>query len=121
MPDALNPGGQHMQQKAAHEFRSRQLDDAFAAVGIGAHPQADVRVVDAHDALVGEGGAVGVARQIVEHLCRSTQRRLRVHHPRVFIQLPAALPPLRVGSRRVARQCLLLMRLLQGGHELAAK
>src|SRR5579864_5985171 len=47
-------------------------------------PEGDLMVVDMEQALVGEGHAVSIAAQVLEHLFRAAERRLGVDHPFTF-------------------------------------
>ena len=58
---------QDVLQEAADELCAVNGDDELAALVVAAHAQVHVVLVDAHDALVGDGHAVGVAAQVVQH------------------------------------------------------
>ena len=53
-------------------------------------------------ALIANGRAVRVAAQILQRLCRSTQRRIGIHHPLVAVQRFAPLGPVARRALRVA-------------------
>jgi hypothetical protein len=75
-----------MLQEAGDEALAVDADRALAARVVGAHPQEHLAALDAHQALVADGRAVRVARQIVQHRRRPGQRRLRVDQPVVAAQ-----------------------------------
>src|SRR5215467_753714 len=75
--------------------------------------------------MVGDGNTVGVAAEIVEHLFRATEGRLRVDHP-VFSEQQAKPGSEGLGLRErsqvsVQVQPAVTEGLPESGHELAAK
>ena len=85
--DALEAAGQNMLQEASDEVLAVDQDGALAAVVVGANAQAHTLAIDADDALVGDGHAVRVARQVVQHHLGPGQRRLGVDHPVMTLEL----------------------------------
>ena len=80
--DADQTGRQDVQQKAAHELdRIQGHDLALAVLRVVLPFKTDAAVFQSAKAMVGDGYAMGVARQILEHALRSAERRLDVHHP----------------------------------------
>ena len=84
---------------------------------VGAHAQQHLVAGDGHQALVADGRAVRVARQVVQHRRRSGQRRLGVDHPVVAAQrlhaLRAAPASVSAGSRGSAPASIGLLQRLQ--------
>ena len=78
MPDALEPDGQHMQQKACDEFAARQTPRAFPAIGIGATAERHLVVLDTDDAFIGNRQPVRIAARILQHRLRPAQRLLGI-------------------------------------------
>src|SRR5215470_18509132 len=75
--------------------------------------------------MVGDGNTVGVAAEIVEHMFRATEGRLRVDHP-VFSEQQAKAGSEGLGLRErsqvsVQVQPAVTEGLPESGHELAAK
>ena len=87
MAQALQAVGHNMQEKAADELVCWQGHglDAIALASV-AEGKAHLTVVDIDDAVVGDGHAVGVAPEIVEHLLRSCHGALGIDHPRLVIE-----------------------------------
>src|ERR1700728_2185252 len=84
-PEAANfdeTGGQDMAQEAADELDSIELHDAAAVVVPGVHAaEAHMAVIETEKSAVVDGDAVPVAGQILQHIFRSSERRLGVDHP----------------------------------------
>src|SRR6266498_1414932 len=92
MADAVEAIGQDVKEKAANElvgFEGHDLGLAGAAIVLPG--EADPAVIEGHDAAVGDGDAVGVARQIGEHLFWPPERRLGVDDPIGAPQIGEAL------------------------------
>ena len=85
--DALEAEWQDMLHEAGDERLAIDQRRALAAAIVSANSQAHALGVDADDTFVGDGHAVRVARQIVQHHLGSGQRRLRIHHPVVTLEL----------------------------------
>jgi hypothetical protein len=80
--DADQARGQHVEQEAADEF------DRIEGHGLGAGVirvvfpvKTDAAVFQGSKPMVGDGDAVGVASQILEHAPGSTEGRFDVNHP----------------------------------------
>ena len=82
VPNAHESTGQDVQEESPDELatneRRRALLIVTAPIAIG---EAHLGVGDVHDPMVGDGDAVGVAPEIVEHLLRPGEWTLRVDHP----------------------------------------
>ncbi len=86
--DAHEAFWQHVEEEAAQELGCLELHDAPpAAVGIILPAEADVRSVEADEAVVGDGAAVGVAAEIAQHLFRTAEGRSDVDDPPLLLQL----------------------------------
>ena len=70
-----------MLQEAADEGATGQANHPFAAAVIGAYPQQHVLIADCYDAFIGNGRAVGVARQVFKHLGGPAQRAFGIDDP----------------------------------------
>jgi len=67
--DADQAFGQNVEKKAAQELVCGNCHDpVLAAMGIVSPAEGDAIVVEGHEAMVGNGDAMGVAGQIVENL-----------------------------------------------------
>src|ERR1700674_2174941 len=84
MADAMEAVWQHMDEEAADELAGRERHDLVARRPIGAIIlvlEGDADVVAGDQPAVGDGDAVGIARQIGEHRLRSAERLLGIDHP----------------------------------------
>ncbi len=100
--DAVEACGQDVDQEAADELVGGERHDLLAIAAIGAivlPPEGDAGVVAGDQPAVGDGDAVGVARQIGQHGLGSAERALGVDDP---FGLGAAAPdrPRRPARRR---------------------
>ena len=53
----------------------------LAAVSIISPPERDAIALEGHEAMVGDGDAMGVAGQVVENVFGAAEGRLGVNHP----------------------------------------
>lgn len=82
IPDADQPGRQHMQKEAAKELVDVQGKQLLGvAVCVVAIAEADTLTVEGDDPGVADGDAVGVVGQIAEDLLRPAEGRLAVDDP----------------------------------------
>ena len=92
MPQALEAGGQDMQEKAPDKLMGLHAQGlpliALAPIAIG---EADTAVTDIPEAMIGNRDAVGVAAQRVENLGWPRARLLGIHHPRRAIAVGEAV------------------------------
>src|SRR5262249_56551198 len=73
---------QHMDQKAADELSAVERHRFLpVAVTIVLPAEADLAVVDRQQSIVGDGDAVRVAADVLQHLCRTGERALGVDYP----------------------------------------
>jgi len=87
--DANQAAGQDVKQEAAQELMSGNGHDLLlAAVGIISPAERDAIVLKGHEAMVGDGDAMGVAGQIVENMFGAAERWLGVDDPVLPEQLP---------------------------------
>ena len=89
MADAHKAARQHMQQKPAQEFVGRNGHLAlFVAVGVILPSKCDAVLGHGHETVVGNGHAVRIAGQILEHVFWSAKWWLRIDDPILPEQLP---------------------------------
>src|ERR1700674_3544510 len=84
MADAMEAVWQHMDEEAADELAGRERHglEALAPVTAVILPlEGDAVAVAGDQPAVGDGDAVGIARQIGEHRLRSAERFLGIDHP----------------------------------------
>jgi len=80
--NADQSGRQHAEQEAADEFDRIESHDLGTGVIRVVFPvKADAAVFQSTKAVVGDGDAMSVASQILEHTARSADGRLDVDHP----------------------------------------
>ena len=80
--DANQAAGQDVQQEAAQELIGGNGHDLLlAAVGIVPPAEGDAIVLEGHETMVGDGDAMGVAGQIVEHMFGPAEGWLGVDDP----------------------------------------
>ena len=82
--DAVEAVRQDVDEKAADELVRAERHDFVSRAAIGAIilvPEGDAVVVGGDQPAVGDGDAVGIAREISEHRLGSTERRLCVEVP----------------------------------------
>ena len=94
--DADEAVGDDMEEEAADELRRLQLHHLHAIpVGVVLPTESDTTVLEAEDALVGEGHAVGIAAQVLEDLLGAGEGAFGVHDP---VRLPKLAEPLSEGA-----------------------
>ena len=107
--DALEPGWQHVRQKAADEGVARQAFGALLARMVAiTHAKQYLAVAHGDQSFVGNGGLVRIAAEVVEHLGRSAQRFLGIDDPVMTTQRrqqagPVCAVAYRAKTQRVAR------------------
>lgn len=124
--DAWKSFWQHMQQEPAQELMVGKSHDAVLALMSVVFPAKRYAVfVDAKQAVVGNGDAMGVTGQILQNVFRTAEGRLGVDDPRftgdgfekrcevVFVSEQRALPK--------ERQLMVAKRMAQTVRELATK
>ena len=87
--DAYKAFGKHVQEEAAQEFidsKSQQL--LFVVVSGIAPAKSDCLSGKRDQTMIGDGDAMGVAAQILEHILGAAERWFRVHHPVLSEQWP---------------------------------
>jgi len=78
-----------MDKEAAQELTGGNGHDLLlAAVGIVSPAEGDAIALKGHEAMVGNGDAVGVAGQAVENMLGAPERWLGINHPVVLAELP---------------------------------
>jgi hypothetical protein len=82
-----------MKQKATQELIDVESHEAFLVVMSGVSPaESNPIIVQRHEAVVGDGNAMGVSAQVAEHLVGSAEGWLTVNHPVMPEQLAEELP-----------------------------
>ena len=85
--DANEASGQHMLTESAQEFDGGECHDALlVAVRVVFPSEAYAVTVEADQALVADGDAVGLAAEIAQHASGITESRLGIDHPVVLEQ-----------------------------------
>lgn len=87
--NALEARWQHMPQEAAQEFLVGRAHDLLFMRGAAVWrpiAKADLSIIDANEALIADGNAMGIPGEILQHVFRAGQWRLQVHHPRLLAQ-----------------------------------
>ena len=85
--DLDEAGGQDVEEEAADELNGIEGHDCTAVVMSGVPPaEANLSLVEAEQSTVGDGDAVGVAGQVLEHVFRTAEGRLGVDHPLLAAQ-----------------------------------
>ena len=104
VPDAHEAAREHVQEKAPEEFVNAEGHDLRAAsVGVVFPAELDHAVEEADEARIRDGDAMRVASEVLEDLCRSAKRLLRVHDPRRGPEgREERGEPARIGQRRRA-------------------
>ena len=117
---------QDVQQKAAQEFIDSEHQGAdLAPVSIILPPKRDGLVGDGDEPVIGDGDAVGVPGEVVQHVARAAKGRLRIDHPRLAIEGSEPRAKGRFGGERRERarkvQVALCKGVTQTGDEFPAK
>jgi hypothetical protein len=82
VPDLYETGRQHVEKEATNELSRIEPHDAASVVVPGVPPaEAYLTVLEAEKSPVGDGDAMGVAGQILQHMLGSTKGRLQVDDP----------------------------------------
>ena len=82
MADLDEAGGQDVKQEAADELDRVEGHDCTTVVMSGVPPaKSHLSLVEAEESSVGDGDAVGVAGQVLQHVFRTAEGRLGVDHP----------------------------------------
>ena len=80
--DAHKTFGEQVQEEAAQEFINRYGQELLFVVMSRVPPaEGDLPIRKRDEAMVGDGHAMRVAAQIVEHIFRAAEGALRVDHP----------------------------------------
>src|SRR2546425_4013252 len=115
-----------MQHKPPQELvgADRHLS-LLVAVSVILPAEDDLTISQLDEAMVGNGDPVGVARQVMEHMLRSTKRRLGVDHPILAEQLAKESAESLFSLQRLEaarkQQFLFAESALQARHEFAAE
>jgi hypothetical protein len=92
VPDANEPSGKHVKQKAAQELLNRESHGPHSVAVRRVSPAEFDRVAGQSDqALIGDGDAMCVSAEIAEHILWSAERSFAVDDPIVLVQLSQKL------------------------------
>jgi hypothetical protein len=81
--------GQNVDEETSQELMGGNGHDLLlAAVGIVSPAERDAIVFEGHEAMVGDGDAVGVAGQVVENMFGAAEGRLGIDDPVLLAELP---------------------------------
>ena len=87
--DLDEAGRQDVEQETPDELDLIELHDAAAVVMTGVPPaEAYLSVIEAEQSSVGDGDAVRIAGQVLQHMFGSSERRLGVDHPLSSAHVP---------------------------------
>ena len=87
--DADEAFGEQMQQEATQELIQRQGHNLLGIVMSRVAPaKGDLAIGERDQAVVGDGDAMGVAAQILEHVLGASEGRLAVDHPVLSVEWP---------------------------------
>src|SRR5258708_5776817 len=87
--DADQDFGQNMDEKAAQKLLGGNGHDlVLAAVSIVSPAEGDAMVLESHEAMVGDGDAMGIAGQVVENMFSTAEGWLGVNDPVLSAELP---------------------------------
>ena len=76
-----------MQEEVPEEFVDVERQRAnLAPVAIALPPKRDRVVRDGDEPVIGDGDAVGVPREAVQHVGAAAKGRLRIDHPRLMME-----------------------------------
>ena len=112
--DADEASGQHMLAEAAQELcRGERHDALLVAMRVVFPSEAYAVTVEAEQALVADGDAVGIAAEVPQHANRIPEGRLGIDHPVVLVE--------RTHKCRRTVDAVLVKRLLEESQVLAAE
>ena len=81
--------GQNVEKEASQELlRGKRHRSLLAAVGIILPAESDLIIVERHEAVIGDGHAMGVAGEVTDDLLRSAERWFGIDHPVLAKQCP---------------------------------
>jgi hypothetical protein len=87
--DADETLGEQMEEKAAQEFIERQRHQLLLIMVSGVAPtKGHLAVVERNQSVVGDGYAVGITAEVVEHILRTTEGWFGVDDPMFSKQWP---------------------------------
>src|ERR1700730_2849568 len=87
--DAYKTFGEQVQQEAAQELVDGEGHELLLVVVSGIAPaKGDLAIGEGDQAMVGDGHAMGVAAQILQHVLGATERTFQVDHPVLSVEGP---------------------------------
>jgi hypothetical protein len=113
------------QESAQKLFCGNSHDLLFAAMRIILPSKRDSIILEGDESMVGDRDAMGIARQVVQNMLRTAERRLGVYDPVLPEKLPEKATETawlgEVLERSMELELVLPKELLESGGELAAK
>ena len=87
--DAYEPFREDVQQEASQELVERQCHEFLLVLVGGVTPaEGDPAGSNGDQAMVGDGHAVGVAAEVVQHMLRATEGTFQIHDPVLPVERP---------------------------------
>ena len=80
--NADEAAGQNVEEEASQELlRGKRHRSLLATVGIILPVESDLIIVEGHEAVIGDGHAMGVAGEVTDDMLGSTERWFGIDHP----------------------------------------
>jgi hypothetical protein len=79
--DLVEACGEHVLEKATHEFQGRKCDRLPASLPGVFVAEGDLTVFKGEDTVIGDGNPVDVAGEVGEHFLGALDRRFAIDHP----------------------------------------
>ena len=126
MPDTHEALRKNMQQEATQEFIVRQSGELLFVVVSGIAPaKSHLAIGKGDQAMVGDGHAMGVAAEILQHIFGAAKGTLQVHHPVFSKQWPQPSSKDLGFAEQLQlfgeAELTIVEGLPEGGHELATE
>ena len=87
--DADEAFGEYVQQEATQELVEREGEQLLFIVVSGIPPaKNDLAIAEGDETMVGDGYAMGVAAQILQHIVGATEGGLEIDHPVLSVEWP---------------------------------
>ena len=124
--DADEAFGEQVQQEATQKLVQRQRHQSLLIIMSRVAPaKGDLAIGERDQAVVGDGDAMGVAAQILEHVLGASEGGLAVDHPVLSVEWPQPgsedLGLSQGGQLAREAELAVLKGRLEAGHELATK
>ena len=87
--NADEAAGQNVEEEASQELlRGKRHRSLLATVGIILPVESDLIIVEGHEAVIGDGHAMGVAGEVTDDMLGSAERGFGIDHPVLAKQRP---------------------------------